>query len=56
MIRPTAPAAALLALVACDGPFIPPPPYPPPPGVPATVLVTPDSGTVTADDTLRLSA
>jgi alpha-tubulin suppressor-like RCC1 family protein len=56
MNRSAARTAALLALAACDGPFTPPPPYPPAPGAPATVVVMPDSATVTTDDTLRLSA
>lgn len=46
----------LVALAACEGPFVPPAPYPPPPPEPATVLVTPDSATVITDDTLRLQA
>src|SRR5256885_7220211 len=45
-----------LCLCACEGPFVPPrPPGPPPPPV-AVVQVTPDSATITAGDTLRLSA
>ena len=56
MIRSAVRTAALLALAACDGPFVPPPSYPPGPAVPATVVVLPDSGTVTMDDTLRLTA
>src|SRR6266576_3296444 len=45
-----------LCLCACEGPFVPPrPPGPPPPPV-AVVQVTPDSATIIAGDTLRLSA
>ena len=46
----------LIALLGCEGPFVPPTSYPPPPPEPATVLVTPDSATVITDDTLRLLA
>ncbi len=46
----------LVALLGCEGPFVPPTPYPPPPPEPAIVLVTPDSATVITDDTLRLLA
>jgi alpha-tubulin suppressor-like RCC1 family protein len=55
-MRRPAVVAALIVLVACDGPFVAPPPYSPGPGVPHTVTVTPDSATITKDDTLRLSA
>lgn len=48
--------AALIALAACERPFVAPPPYPPPPAPPASVTVTPDSAAVITDDTLRLSA
>lgn len=54
MTRPL--CAALIALAACEGPFVAPPPYAPPPAPPASVTVTPDSATVITDDTLRLSA
>jgi len=47
---------AFVALAACEGPFVPPPPYPLPPSKPASVTVMPDSATVVTDDTLRLSA
>lgn len=47
---------ALLALAACEGPFVPPPPYLPPPAPPASVTVSPDSATIITDDTLRLTA
>lgn len=52
----TALALLVLASASCEDPFVPPAPYPPPPAPPATVTVTPDSATVIADDTLRLSA
>jgi alpha-tubulin suppressor-like RCC1 family protein len=48
--------AAVAALAACEGPFVPPAPYPSPPPEPASVRVTPDSATVITDDTLRLQA
>ena len=46
----------VIALLGCEGPFVPPAPYPPPPPEPASVRVTPDSATVITDDTLRLVA
>ena len=46
----------LIALLGCEGPFVPPTAYPPPPPEPATVHVTPDSATVITDDTLPLRA
>ena len=49
-------SVAVAALVACEGPFVPPAPYPSPPAGPASVHVTPDSATVITDDTLRLAA
>jgi len=55
-MRRHAAVTALTVLVACEGPFVPPPPYSGGPGVPASVAVTPDSATVTTDDTLRLNA
>lgn len=54
MHRPA--AALLIALAACEGPFVPPAPYPPPPAAPASVTLSPDSAVVITDDTLRLSA
>lgn len=53
MHRPA--VALLIALAACEGPFVPPAPYAPPPAVPATVTLAPDSAVVIVDDTLRLS-
>jgi alpha-tubulin suppressor-like RCC1 family protein len=46
----------VIALLGCEGPFVPPAPYPSPPPEPASVRVTPDSATVITDDTLRLVA
>jgi alpha-tubulin suppressor-like RCC1 family protein len=46
----------LIALAACEGPFVPPAPYPPPAPAPASVTLSPDSAAVIIDDTLRLSA
>ena len=49
-------AMTLLALSACEGPFVAPLPYPPPPAPPGSVTITPDSATIITDDTLRLTA
>jgi len=54
-MRPFA-LVTVVALLGCEGPFVPPAPYPPPPPEPASVRVTPDSATVITDDTLRLAA
>jgi alpha-tubulin suppressor-like RCC1 family protein len=51
------PIAGLIALTACEGPFVPPPEGPPPPPPPASVAsvqLAPDSATVIAGDTLAL--
>ncbi|OLC02193.1 MAG: hypothetical protein AUH46_07000 [Gemmatimonadetes bacterium 13_1_40CM_70_15] len=45
---------ALLALLACEGPFVPPPLGPPPPPTVASVQLAPDSATIVAGDTLPL--
>src|SRR3989442_740115 len=45
---------ALLALLACEGPFVPPPLGPPPPPTVASVQLAPDSATIVAGDTLAL--
>ena len=54
-MRPYA-LVTVIALLGCEGPFVPPAPYPSPPPGPASVRVTPDSATVITDDTLRLVA
>src|SRR5690242_12077870 len=54
-MRPFA-LVTVIALLGCEGPFVPPAPYPSPPPEPASVRVTPDSATVITDDTLRLVA
>lgn len=45
---------SLLGLVACEGPFVPPPQLAPPPAQAAFLQITPDSATVIVDDTVRL--
>lgn len=49
-------ALSFIALASCEGPFVQPERSPPPPAQAASVTISPDSATITVDDTLQLHA